>query len=53
MSKEEETKAENKWAIWVHGVKALVEYPTHSEALNAVKEWKSRGWEFVEVKGVN
>jgi hypothetical protein len=49
MSKEE-VQAEKNWGLEVHGVLAPVAYETRSEAVKAIKEWQSRGWEFVNVR---
>ena len=49
MSKEE-VKVEKNWGLEVHGVLAPVAYETRSEAVKAIKEWQSRGWEFVNVR---
>ena len=51
MSKEE-VKVEKNWTLEVHGVLAPVAFETRGEAVKAIKEWQSRGWEFVNVRYV-
>ncbi len=47
--KDQEAVKEKIWGLRVHDVIAPVAYEKRSEAVQAIKEWKSRGWEFVTV----
>ena len=37
------------WGLVVHGVLAPVAFKERSHAVKAIKDWQSRGWEFVSV----
>lgn len=47
---EKQKEKEKIWGLEVHGVIAPVKFEHQQEAVDAIKAWKSRGWEFVSVK---
>jgi len=49
MSKTDVVKNEKLWGLLVHEVVAPVSFTDRSKAVSAIKDWKSRGWEFVSV----
>ena len=49
MSKDAVVEDQRVWGLLVHGVVAPVTFKERSEAVSAIKAWKSRGWEFVSV----
>jgi hypothetical protein len=48
-NKEKVMEEQKVWGLLVHGVVAPVAFKERSEAVSAIKAWKSRGWEFVDV----
>ena len=43
------TTKEKLWGLLVHDVVAPVTFKERSHAVKAIKDWQSRGWEFVSV----
>ena len=41
--------SKTEWGLLVHDVIAPVAFKERSHAVKAIKDWQSRGWEFVSV----
>lgn len=50
--KDKEVEVELNWGLEVHGVLAPVAFEHRHQAVEAIKAWKSRGWEFVSVRKI-
>ena len=49
MSKTEVIEDKKVWGLLVHDVVAPVSFKDRDQAVKAIKDWQSRGWEFVSV----
>ena len=49
MRKEGDLMSKTEWGLLVHDVIAPVAFKERSHAIKAIKDWQSRGWEFVNV----